>query len=110
MKTKEVAALRISRQIHALEDNLDLLLASAGSLMSEMTQFRVDADMDAIVGQKAITRVAELQRSLVEARMKAIGAHSDLKKIVETKADFPFTCPEKLSSSHLHEVPRANAG
>lgn len=104
MKTKEVGAVRISRQIHTLEDHLDLLLSEAGSLMSEMTQFRVDHDMDAVDGQRAIARVAELQKSLVEARMKAVGAHSDLKKIIETKADFPFTCPERQEFGQPHEV------
>lgn len=104
MRPEEIGAVRISRQVHAIEDNLDMLLAAAGTLMSEMTQFRVDHDMEAVDGQRAIARVAELQKSLVEARMKAVGAHSDLKKIIETKADFPFTCPERQDLGKPREI------
>lgn len=88
-------AYRISSQIHDLEDKLDLLLADAGLLMAEMTRFRINTDMDANIGQRALSRLAELQSSVVDARMKACGTHADLKKIIETTADFPFTCPEK---------------
>lgn len=94
MKTKEVSAMRISRQIHGIEDKVDLLLADVAGLMSEMTHFRVDTDMDANIGQRAIARVADIQGKLVEARMRAVGAHSDMKKIMETTADIPITCPE----------------
>ena len=104
MKTKEVTAMRISRQIHALEDSIDLLLAQAGTLTSEMTHYRVETNLDANIGQRAITRVVELQGKLAEARMKAVGAHSDLKKIIETTADFPFDCPEGGEAPPLTEV------
>ncbi|WP_394729473.1 hypothetical protein [Altererythrobacter sp. GH1-8] len=86
----------ISSRIHGIEDRLDLLLAEAGELMAEMTKYRIETDMDANVGQRALTRLAEMQSSLVEARLRACGTHSDLKKIIET-SDIPFTCP-KLAS------------
>jgi|GEM_PF-3626868 len=95
MTANRKTALRISNRIHGIEDRLDALLAEAGELMAEMTHYRIDTDMDANVGQRAIARVADLQGKVVEARMKAIGAHSDMKKIIEETADIPFDCPEK---------------
>lgn len=89
----------ISSQIHDLEDKLDMLLADAGKLMGDMTRYRVETNMDANLGQRALARLSELQSSVVTARMKACGTHSDLKKIIETTADFPFRCPEQSSAS-----------
>lgn len=90
----QTKAHTISRKIHGIEDQLDQLLAEAGDLLAEMANYRVETNMDANLGQRALARVAELQVRIVDARMKAIGAHSDLKKIIETTADFPFTCPD----------------
>ena len=95
MQDKYVAQMRISRKIHQIEDDLDALLAAAGELISEVTTFRVNQDLDANVGHRAISRIIGAQASIVEARTKAIGAHSDMKKIMEERADLPMTCPDK---------------
>ena len=84
-------AQRISTQIHGLEDKLDMLLADAGQLMAAMTKYRIDSNMDANVGQRALARLSEMQNLMVQARMRACGTHSDLKKIIVT-ADFPMPC------------------
>lgn len=97
MKSKEVAAMRISSQIHAIEDEIDALLGRAGGLLADMAEYRIETDMDANLGQRPLARVTEMQGKLIEARTKAIGAHSDLKKIIE-KADFPFDCPDPVGT------------
>lgn len=100
MKTQKVCAMRISRQIYSIEDKVDLLLAEVANLMSEMTRYRIDTDLDANIGQRAIlsrraiSRVADIQSKLIEARMRAVGAHSDIQKIIETTTDVPSICPE----------------
>ena len=104
MKDQMGAQMRISRGLHGLEDEIDILLSKAGTLLSEVTQFRVEKNLDGNVGHRAIVRLASAQASLVEARTKAIGAHSDLRKIMEERADIPWSCPP---SGHLQEVDAA---
>ena len=54
----------------------------------------MDYDIDANEMQRVLARLALGQTALIEARMKAIGAHSDLKKWAEPKADYPIYCPK----------------
>lgn len=102
MKDQYVAQMQISRQIHKVEDELDRLLADVGELLVNVANFRINKDLDANIGQRPIARIAAVQTALVEARMKAVGAHSDMRKIMEERADFPVTCPDEMG--HLSEV------
>lgn len=94
MKPKTIATMQISRQMHAIEDDLDALLGKAGSVIAALTEARVEYDVDANEGQRILARLVGTQTALIEARLKAIGAHSDLKKFAEVRADFPVSCPE----------------
>lgn len=97
MKPKSVTAMRISRQMHAIEDETDRLLSRVSETISEVSSARVDYSVDANEMQRVLARLASAQSALIDVRMKAIGAHSDLRKFAEPKADFPFTCPESQS-------------
>lgn len=95
MKTKAIAAQRISRQMHAIEDDIDGLLGKIGEAISEISSARVDFDVDANEMQRVLLRLTSGQAELVQLRMKAIGAHSDLRKFAEPRGDFPFKCPDQ---------------
>ena len=99
-------ALRISRNLHQLEDQIDKLIGKTGELLMDVTEVRIGLDMDACDGQRPLQRLIEMQSKLAEARSKALGAHSDLKKIAETRADVPVGCPDK-QMGFLREVDAA---
>lgn len=94
MKTKVTTFLRVSRDMHAIEDEIDSLLGRIGRLTGELTEARIEFDVDANEGQRILTRIIGTQTALIEARLKATGAHSDLKKFSEVRADFPQGCPD----------------
>lgn len=95
MKKVDVQALRISRTIHEVEDQLDRLIGASGTLLADVAAIRIDLDMNACDGQRPLQRLIEMQGKLAEARSKATGVHSDLKKLAETRADVPVGCPDK---------------
>ncbi|KPH67375.1 MULTISPECIES: hypothetical protein [Novosphingobium] len=92
--TPEIASLRIARSIRSVEDDMDELLAKAGELLAEIARARVATDNVAHLGQRPMARVANMQRSLIEARSELVRAHGDLSKLAETM-DIPIRCPEK---------------
>lgn len=94
MKPKAITAMRVSTQIHAIEDDMDVLLGKISDLISEISTARVDYAVDANEMQRILGRLVSGQSALIEARMKAVGAHSDLKKFAEPRADYPFGCPD----------------
>ena len=96
MTPKPVTAMRVSEQIHAIEDDHDALLDKTSKLISEITKARVDHGVDANELQRVISRLVASQTALVESRMKAIGVHSDLRKFATPRADYPFGCPERV--------------
>jgi hypothetical protein len=89
------SVLRIGRSIHEIEDQIDRLIGKSGSLLEEITSARIQLDVDACDGQRPLQRLIEMQLRLVEARSKATGAHSDLRKIADARADIPVNCPGK---------------
>lgn len=96
-------ALRISRNIHQLEDQIDRLIGKTGELLMDVTEIRIGLDLNACDGQRPLQRLIEMQGKLAEARSKAVGAHSDLKRIAETRADVPVGCPDQ-QTGFLREV------
>lgn len=95
MNSTHARAFKISRAIHDIEDQIDRLIGKTGMLLADVTEVRIDLDMNACDGQRPLQRLIELQGRLAEARSKATGAHADLKKIAETRADVPVGCPDK---------------
>lgn len=94
MRKVDATALRISRAIHEVEDQLDRLIGTSGALLADVAAIRIDLDLNACDGQRPLQRLIEMQVKLAEARTKATGAHSDLKRLAETRADVPVGCPD----------------
>lgn len=94
MKSKAVTAMRVSSQIHAIEDQLDSVLGKTGALIAEISSARVEYAIDANEAQRILFRLVGAQTALIEARKNSIGAHSDLRKFAEPKAAYPFDCPD----------------
>lgn len=94
--TPQVAALRIGRSIISFETDIDQLLASASELLIELARARVGTGVEAHTMQRPMTRVVNLQRSLIEARSELVRAHSDLSNLAE-KMDIGFQCPDTAS-------------
>jgi len=103
--TPQIAALRIGRDLNSSEDGIDALLATMGSLLSNLTTARIATGSPAATGHRAIARVAAAQAKLVEVRMDLIRAHEDLRRIAET-ADTPMECPEEWTGADLPEERR----
>lgn len=97
MKNTDAKALRISTAIHHLEDEIDRIIGLSGNLLADVAGIRVELDLDACAGQRPLQRLVEMQLRLAEARSKVTGAHSDMRKIAETRADIPVGCPDKTS-------------
>lgn len=106
MRTTDARALRISRTIHEMEDEIDRLIGKTGALLMDVTEVRIGLNMDACEGQRPLQRLVDMQGRLAEARSKVVGAHSDLKRIAETRADVPIGCPDK-QMGYLREVDAA---
>jgi hypothetical protein len=92
--TPTIASLRIGRGITASENSIDTLLAQLGNLVSEMAKARIETNVAAVTGQRALTRLAAAQMKLIEVRADVVRAHEDLRRIAES-ADFPTDCPEE---------------
>ena len=92
--TQDTKANAISAAMHALEDGVDLEIGQAAQLMGQMVEYRLDNDMDAAAGQKALTRMADAQKHLIEARMKVVAAHASVAEAFEVTNEHPFDCPD----------------
>ena len=99
MKPKSITTMQVSRLMHAIEDELDTVLGKTGEAIANITEARVAYNVDANEGQRILMRLVGAQAAIIEARKNAIGAHSDLKKFTEIRADFPVDCPEKGEAS-----------
>ncbi|WP_229736227.1 hypothetical protein [Novosphingobium endophyticum] len=89
----EIAGMRISRSIRSVEDGMDELIALSGELLAEVARARVATENEAHEGQRPLTRVANMHKSLMEARSELVRAHSDLSKLA-VRMDIPYQCPK----------------
>lgn len=94
MKPKAVATQRIGNHMHAIEDGLDSVLARISEAITDVSTARVDYGVDANEMQRVLARLVAGQTAVIQARTKAIGAHSDLRKFAEPKSDYPIFCPD----------------
>ncbi|WP_395393657.1 hypothetical protein WBP07_01185 [Novosphingobium sp. BL-8A] len=92
--TPEIAGLRITRSIRSVEDDMDELLAKAGELLAEIARARVATEEAARLVHQPMARVANVQRTLMDARLELVKAHRDLTKVAETM-DIPIRCPDQ---------------
>ncbi|MEP2734923.1 MAG: hypothetical protein ABJP34_01400 [Erythrobacter sp.] len=92
--TQDSKANAISAAMHGLEDGVDLEIGQAAHLMGQLVEYRIDNDMDAAAGQKALARMADAQKHLIEARMKVVAAHASVAEAFEKTHSETFTCPD----------------
>lgn len=92
--TQDTKAKAISAAMHELEDGVDLEIGQAANLMSQLIEYRLENDMDAATGQKALTRMADAQKHLIEARMKVVAAHASVAEAFEVTTGNIFDCPD----------------
>lgn len=106
--TPEIAGMRVSRRIKSVEDGMDELLAVAGELLTELARARVATVDAAHEGQRPLMRVANMHKSLMEARSELVRAHSDLSKLA-VRMDIPYECPDKARGPLDEDLERAAA-
>lgn len=92
--TPEIAGMRVSRSIKSVEDGIDELIAAAGELLTELARARLATIDAAHEGQRPLVRVANMHKSLMEARSEIVRAHADLSKLA-VRMDIPYECPER---------------
>ena len=97
--TSTIATMRISRQLSICETGADRLLADTARLAAEMASARADCGAKTGTGQRAIQRVIEAQRSLVDAQAGLIRVHADLLKIGQERGDIlDGECPPRVAA------------
>lgn len=102
--TQDTKANAISAAMHGLEDGVDLEIGQAANLMSQLIEYRLENDMDAATGQKALTRMADAQKHLIEARMKVVAAHASVAEAFEVTNERPFDCPDFAADASPNTV------
>lgn len=93
-------AKAISAAMHNLEDGVDMEIVQAAHLMAMMADYRVEADMNAATGQKALARMADAQKHLIEARMKVVAAHASVADAFEVRNGYGWECPDTSAQVH----------
>ncbi len=102
--TQDAKANAISAAMHGLEDGVDLEIGQAAQLMGLMVEYRIDNDMDAAAGQKALARMADAQKHLIEARMKVVAAHASVAEAFEQVTGNGFDCPDFAAEADRDNV------
>lgn len=105
--TQDVQAQKISQAMHGLEDSMDIGISEAAMAMALLANYRLDTDMDAVIGQKALARMADAQKHLVEARMKFVAAHVSAKEAYDATNAIPYKCDKpsaKVDAPHHLKV------
>ena len=93
----QVAVARITREMKALEDAIDLVLARKNALVAEFTQARIDLQASAHSGHVAMMRLANVEKFAMSARADAIRAHEDLYQLGRERGDLPMEKPPEGS-------------
>jgi hypothetical protein len=90
---RDVAGIRISRELREFENALDQLLTAAGRLSANVTEARVHFAETPLSTQRAIARLGTINELLIRARSKTCGVHADLAKVAAGSRDVPTECP-----------------
>ena len=102
--TQDSKANAISAAMHQLEDGVDLEIGQAAQLMGQMVEYRIENDMDAATGQKALARMADAQKHLIEARMKVVAAHASVAEAFEVSTKCSYECPDNTAQKPTDNV------
>jgi hypothetical protein len=79
--TPNIAAMRIIRDLHTSEHELDQAMASSATLLSTMMQSRIETESPIAMGQVAVMRLVRALSALGEARGELVRTHGELLKV-----------------------------
>lgn len=77
-RTRQAVAQKVADRLYALENAIDVALTRAAELNASMPEARGEARLPAMIGQDAFDRAAEAFTSLVRARRQVIETHHSL--------------------------------
>lgn len=77
-RTRQAVAQKVADRLFALEDAIDVALTRAAELNASMPEARGEARLPAVIGQDALDRAAETFTSLVQARRRVVETHQSL--------------------------------
>lgn len=79
--TPEIAAVRIQRELAALEESLAQGLERAASLTATLARARADTDVGMTTGSDVLLRLTSVQTGLLKANTETARVHQGLLKI-----------------------------
>lgn len=94
---RNVAALRIAREVKGLETALNAALASVSSLTNSIAVGRQIDGIGFAQGQEALVRLAAVQQLLTKSATETVRVHRDLRRTHEEITSMPDSngdCPE----------------
>ena len=77
-RIRQVVAQKVADRLFALEDAIDVALTRAAELNASMPEARGEARLPAMIGQNALDKAAETFTSLVQARRRVVETHQSL--------------------------------
>lgn len=77
-RIRQVVAQKVADRLFALEDAIDVALTRAAELNASMPEARGEARLPAMIGQDALDKAAETFTSLVQARRRVVETHQSL--------------------------------
>jgi hypothetical protein len=77
-RTRQAVAQKVADRLFALEDAIDIALTRAAELNASMPEARGEARLPAMIGQQALDKAAKTFSSLVQARRRVVETHRSL--------------------------------
>lgn len=77
-RTRQAVAQKVADRLFALEHAIDVALTRAAELNASMPEARGEARLSAMVGQDAFDKAAEAFTCLVQARRRVVETHQSL--------------------------------
>lgn len=91
LMTPAVAAMRIDRQLKAVETHFDRLLSEHASLAALLAQARLEVDEPFGNGQLALGRMSKSYEALIGSRGDLARVHGELERIAVERGDIMLT-------------------
>lgn len=91
MMTPAIAALRIDRQLKAVESRFDQLLSEHASLAALLAQARLEVNEPFGNGQLALARMSKSFEALIGSRGDLARVHGELERIAVERGDIMLT-------------------
>jgi hypothetical protein len=77
-RTRQAVAQKVADRLFALENAIDVALTRAAELNASMPEARGEARLPAMIGQDAFNKAAKAFTSLVQARRRVVETHASL--------------------------------